>query len=56
MLAHGLLSLSKIIGGGGGGTPHRRILLFCKMVYYVHVRIMVSYNNIKGFMKYVIAI
>ena len=26
----GNLSLSKIIGGG---TPHRRILLFCKIVY-----------------------
>ena len=21
-------------GGGGGGTPHRRILLFCKIVYF----------------------
>ena len=29
------LSLSKIIGGGGG-TPHRRILLFCKIVYSMH--------------------
>ena len=25
-------------------------------LYYVHVRIMVSYNNMKGFMKYFIAI
>ena len=27
-----------------------------RTLYYVHVRIIVSYNNIKGFMKYFIAI
>ena len=32
MICWGNLSLSKIIGGVGG-TPHRRILLFCKIVY-----------------------
>ena len=36
------LSLSKIIGGGGGGgggTPHRRILLFCKIVKTITLKI-----------------
>ena len=35
IICWGNLSLSKIIDGGGGGTPHRRILLFCKIVYKI---------------------
>ena len=34
IICWGNLSLSKIIGGGEG-TPHRRILLFCKIVYNI---------------------